>query len=468
MGPLLCPGGHSPIAAGKRTLSDTPHPRNSKDTRVHRLARRATLGLAVVGLAGALLAVGAVAGGGTPEPATPTAPTATEAADPLDAAITDLTATVTRIPKNFKAWHELGSAYVQKARLTADPSYYGRAETAFARSLAIRRTPDALTGQATLASARHDFAEALRLADAALRDNDFSATTYGVKTDALVELGRYAEAARAVDRMVQLRPGTDSYARLSYVLELRGDVEQARAAMEQARDDAVAPADQAFASQYLGELAWASGDLTAAKAAYDRALAADPSYLPSLAGRAKVLAAQGDPTAALADYREVVSRLPAPQYVTELGELLEATGQTPAAQQQYAVVRATQQLFVAAGADVDTELAVFEADHGTPAAAVASAAAAYRARPDAIYVQDAYAWALHAAGRSREALPIAKQAVRTGFRNPSFQWHLGAIAAAAGDTALARTALTRALELNPAFSPLHAPRAKALLASLPS
>ncbi|MDP3713657.1 MAG: tetratricopeptide repeat protein [Mycobacteriales bacterium] len=435
---------------------------------MHRLARRATVGVAIVGLAAALLVVGAVAGGGTPEPAPPTAPTVTEAADPLDAAITDLTATVTRIPKNFRAWHELGSAYVQKARLTADPSYYGRAETAFARSLAIRPTPDALTGQATLAAARHDFADALRLADAALRDNDFSATTYGVKTDALVELGRYAEAARAVDRMVQLRPGTDAYARLSYVLELRGDVAQAKAAMEQAREDAVAPADQAFASQYLGELAWASGDLTAAKAAYDRALAADPSYLPSLAGRAKVLAAQGDPTAALADYREVVSRLPAPQYVTELGELLEATGQTPAAQQQYSVVRATQQLFAAAGADVDTELAVFEADHGTPAAAVASAAAAYRSRPHAVYVQDAYAWALHAAGRSREALPIAKQAVRTGFRNPSFQWHLGAIAAAAGDTTLARTALTRALELNPAFSPLHAPRAKALLASLPS
>lgn len=432
---------------------------------MHRFARRAALGTAVLGLTAGLLAAGAAVGGGAPE-APPAPVRAAGASDPLDAAIADLTATVQRIPKNFKAWHELGSAYVQKARLTADPSYYERAEDAFRRSLAIRRTPDALTGQATLAAARHDFAGALRLAEASLRDNDFSATTYGVKTDALVELGRYDEAARAVDRMVQLRPGTDSYARLSYVFELRGDVAQARAAMEQAREDAVAPADQAFAAHYLGELAWASGDLVRARAEHDRALAADPSYLPSLAGRAKVRAAQGDPTAALADYREVVSRLPAPQYVAELGELLEATGQAAAAEQQYDVVRATQQLFAAAGADVDAELAVFEADHGTPAAAVASAAAAYRARPDAVYVQDAYAWALHAAGRDREALAVAKGAVRTGLRNPSFQWHLGAIAAAAGDTALARTALTRALELNPAFSPLHAPRARALLESL--
>ncbi len=435
---------------------------------MHRWARRAALAGAVLGLTGGLLVVGVLVGdrSGDDVSVGPNAVSTADAISPLDKAIADLNATVVRLPKNFRAWHELGSAYVQKARLTADPSYYGRAETAFTRSLALRRTSDALTGQATLASARHDFVGALRLADLSLKDNDFSATTYGVKTDALVELGRYDEAAEAVDRMVELRPGTDSYARLSYIFELRGDVDKARSAMTQARDDATAPSDVAFANQYLGELAFASGDLAAARAAYDAALVADPSYLPSLAGRAKALAATGDPTAGLADYREVVSRLPAPQYLVELGELLEATGQQSAANQQYDVVRATQTLFAAAGADVDAELAIFEADHGKPAAAVLAAEAAYRKRPRAIFVQDAYAWALHAAGRDREALAVAKQAVRTGFRNPSFSYHLGAIALAAGDRALAKQALGRALELNPKFSPLHGPRAAALLKTL--
>ncbi len=111
--------------------------------------------------------------------------------------------------------------------------------------------------------------------------------------------------------------------------------------------------------------------------------------MAALTGRAKVRAATGDVTAAIGDYRSAVGRQPQPQFLVQFGELLEADGQSQAAEEQYEVVRAIQQLFAAAGQDVDTELAVFEADHGDPAAAVASAERAYRARPDAIFTQDA-------------------------------------------------------------------------------
>jgi hypothetical protein len=40
------------------------------------------------------------------------------------------------------------------------------------------------------------------------------------------------------------------------------------------------------------------------------------------------------------------------------------------------------------------------------------------------------------------------------------------VEAAAGDPVAARRALQRALDLNPTFSPLHAPRAEALLERL--
>ena len=129
-------------------------------------------------------------------------------------------------------------------------------------------------------------------------------------------------------------------------------------------------------------------------------------------------------------------------------------------------MRATQRLFAAEGADVDLELALFEADHGTPATALGYAEKAYADRPDAVLVQDAYAWALHRAGRSAEALPVAKAALRLGTRLPVLQYHLGAIAAAAGERETARTALTAALRLNPRFDPLQAPEARRLLGSL--
>lgn len=434
---------------------------------MRRWTRVALSGAAVLALTGTLLAVGAASGSPDVEPAPSSAP-AVAAVDPLTQAITGLQADLDRVPGNFRAWSELGLAYVQQARLTADPGLYARAEGAFDESLALRPEDNdtALTGKASLAAARHDFAAALALTDRSLAANAFSATTYAVRSDALTELGRYDEARTAVQQLLDLRPGVDGYTRASYAFELRGDVVRARELLEQAAREAAAPADVAFAQFYLGELAWSSGDLEGARTAYEEGLASDDGYLPLVAGRAKVLAATGDPTAAAAEYRRVVEQLPLPEFLLAYGELLEATGQAEAAEEQYAVLRATQQLYAANGQDVDTELALFEADHGTPAAAVASAEKAYAKRPDAIFTQDAYAWALHAAGRSREALPIAQASTRLGLRSPALYYRLGTVAAAAGDTATARAALTKALALNPAFSPLHAPMARALLDSL--
>jgi tetratricopeptide (TPR) repeat protein len=431
---------------------------------VQRWARGVLTGGTVVGLAAVLLAVGVAAG--SPRGAQEAAP-APVAAAPVDPVVA-LQRSAQARPADPAGWAALGLAYVQQARLTADPTAYGRAEQAFSRSLQVepKRNDQALTGRATLAAARHDFAEALRLADASLAINGYSPTTYGVKVDALTELGRYDQALTAVQTMLDLRTGVDSLARASYANELRGQVGQARALLEQAAKAAKAPADAAFAEHYLGELAWSTGDLTAARAGYDAALAADPDYLPSLAGRAKVLAATGQTRAALADYQESVQRQPQPAVLVELGTLLEATGQERAAQAQYDVVRATQKLFAAQGADVDLELALFEADHGDPATALRYAEKAYRKRPDAVLVEDAYAWALHRAGRSAEALPLARRALRLGTRLPVLQYHLGAIAAAAGDRATARTALTAALTLNPRFDPLAAPQARRLLGGL--
>ncbi len=427
-------------------------------------AKWAVSGAAVLGLSAALLGAGTVFGAPRTSPGQESAPTTgAPSADPLTRSIVALQDELARVPAKDASWAELGMLYLQQARTTADPTLYARAEGAFARSLTLRpeANDSALTGQASLAATRHEFAEALALTDRALAANPASATTYAVRTDALVELGRYEQAQQALDRMLDLRPGPDAYARASYLFELRGD-QRAQAAMQAAHDEARTDADRAFASYYLGELAWNSGRLAEALAAYEQSLAEDPAWVPAIAGRAKVRAAQGDVPGALADYRTAVGRLPQPQLLVELGELLEATGDAAGAQEQYAVVRATQRLYAESGQDVDTELALFEADHGTPEAAVSSAERAYRKRPDAILTQDAYAWALHAAGRDVEALPIARAAGRTGLVSPLLDYHLGVIEAAAGDRTAAVAALGRALE-HPAFNPLHAPRARALL-----
>ncbi len=440
-------------------------------------APRRHRGLVAVGgvfvLAVALLAAGAAFGGptGRPEqdsrPASP-GPVPVAAGAALGAGIAALQDDLRRVPGNDRGWAELGAAYVQQARLTADPGLYGKADGAFAESLHLRPADNdlALAGQASLASARHEFARAVELSDAALTINAYSPAALAVKVDGLTELGQYDAARTVLERLLQLRPGVDSFTRASYALELQGDLDGARGALERSLAVASAPADKAFVHYYLGELAWNHGDVDGAAKAYDAAIADDPSYVPGLTGRAKVKAVRGDVEGALADDRAAIARQPQPATLVELGELLQAQGRTAEAEQQYAVVRATQQLYAASGQVVDAELALFEADHGDPAKAVELAGRAHAARPDSIVAQDSYAWALHAAGRDAEALPLAKAALRTGLRSASLRYHLGAIEAALGDRAAARADLEGALALNPGWNPLQAPKARALLDGL--
>ena len=432
--------------------------------------------LAVLGLAVALLLVAGVAvGASTDDPPPPSrrpasvdAAAAAPGADLLTVA-GSLQDRLRRVPGDWQAWASLGSVYVQQAAATADPSFYDKAAGAFERSL--EEGPEgndlAVVGQAALAASRHDFAEARDLAQRAIDINAFSSSAYGVLTDALVELGDYPASYASVRKMLDLRPGVPSYARVSYSFELQGDLEGAKGALEEVLRLSSNPQDAAFAHRYLGELAFNQGELDEADRQFDTGLQKAPTYTPLLAGRARVAAARGDVDAALEDWADVVQRLPEPGYLTELGDLYTSLGRTQEAADQYAVVRITEQLFTAAGSDLDLEQSLFSADHGDPVGALRSAERAWQSRRS-VGTADAYAWALHVNGRSAEARGLATQAQRLGTRSALFAYHRGMIELAVGDKAAARASLRSALEINPHFSPLHAPRAQAALDQLGS
>ncbi|WP_052091438.1 tetratricopeptide repeat protein [Modestobacter caceresii] len=389
------------------------------------------------------------------------------AADPLTVAIEAAQQRLERVPGDHDTWAQLGSAYVEQARVTADPSYYDKAEGALQRSLTLKPEGNdaALTGQGALANARHDFAAAAELAGQALEINEYSATAWGVLTDARTQLGDYPGATEAVDRMLDLKPGIASFTRASYDAELHGDLAGARTALEQALAMAQSPDAEAFSRTYLGALAFSTGDLQAAAEQFTAGLAAAPGEPTLLLGQARVLAARSEVEPALDAYQAVVDSRPLPEYFVEYGEYLESLGRSQEAQQQFVLVDTARRLFAAGGVSGDLTTALFAADHGDPGAAVAAALAEFDRRQN-IDSQDALAWALHSAGRDAEALPLAQQATSLGGANALFLYHRGAIEAGLGMTDQARTTLTEALDTNPHFSPLHAPRAEQLLASL--
>lgn len=431
--------------------------------------------LTVLGLALAMLAAAAVlVPVGRPADGAPLARqgpssdlvAAGTAAD-LSSAAEALQARLRRLPGDWTAWNSLGAVYVAQAQASADPTYYGKAEDALRRSRELhpQDNGDALTGLASLAAARHDFHRARALAQRALDLNPYDSTAFGLLSDALIELGRYDRGFDAVKRMLDLKPGVPSFTRASYTFELRGDIRGARIALRRALEVAYSPFDTAFALRYLAELAWNNGDLQAASAYVRDGLNREPGAVPLLAVRARLLAARGNVEAALDMWAEVVSRLPQPSYLIEYGDLLSSLGRHAQAARQYGVVDATFELFRAEGADVDLELALFAADRGRVRQALKAARAQWELRRS-VHVEDAYAWALHAAGRDEEALGHARAAARLGTRSALFTYHRGMIEAALGRDSAAKESLRAALRINPYFSPLHAPRAERTLARL--
>jgi tetratricopeptide (TPR) repeat protein len=429
----------------------------------------------VVVMAVAMFAAGAFlirSGPGQPAsipsaPAPDVSASTTIAAADLDSAVSALQSRLERVPADHTAWAALGTTYVQQAAVTGDPSYYPKAQAALRRSLSIEPQDNAgaLTGLASLSAARHDFAQAVAQAKRAQRINRFSADNLGILSDALIQLGRYDRAFAVLQRMVDLQPGVPSLTRVSYAWELRGQLRPARIALERALDMASRPSDIAFCRFYLGELAWNAGRVWAADEHYAAGLQQDPSYLPLLSGRAKVAAARGDVALAIARYDELVQRMPTPSHLIAYADLLRSVGRAKQADQQDAVVGATQTLLEAEGVNVDPEIAVFDADRGRARAALTAARGVWR-QQRSIEAADAYSWALHANGRHRTALTFALRAARLGTQSALLSYHRGMIERALGRDAAARRSLRDALQLNPDFSPLHAPRAEAALRKL--
>ena len=129
------------------------------------------------------------------------------------------------------ALSQLGLAYLQKARETGDPAYYPKVEGVLRE--ALKRQPDdyaATGGMGALALARHDFHAALDWGQAAVRTNSYRSYGYGVLADAEIELGRYDEAERTLQTIVDQRPDPSAYARAFPTCASSAATCQARAA----------------------------------------------------------------------------------------------------------------------------------------------------------------------------------------------------------------------------------------------
>lgn len=253
------------------------------------------------------------------------------------------------VPWDATAHLKLGQAYLDRARETADPTYYTKAEGVLQRALELR--PDdsaAMAALGDLALARHQFEEALVWGQRAREVNPDLAAAYGVMGDALVELGRYPEAFATFQQMVDRRPDLSSYARVSYARELSGDYDSAIVAMQTAAHAGGAIGEPvAWTRTQLGDLIRVyREDRPAAAREYRAALETRPGYGPALAGLARLAAT---PSEACDLARQAFDALPSLDHAVLLGEALRGAGREEEAVVQDALVAAIRALNESAG-----------------------------------------------------------------------------------------------------------------------
>lgn len=371
-------------------------------------------------------------------------------------------------PDDPRGFNMLATAFMQKARESGDFTLNERAGLAIEQSFKV--APDnfnAIKLQALLLLNYHRFAEALEMTKRAKAINSRDHEVFGAMVDALVELGDYAGAVEAAQKMVDLRPDTASYSRISYLRSLHGDQKGAIDAMKMAASAANSQNAEsvAWCRVHLGDELMNYGKAAEAEHEYDFALYAFPDYYPALAAKARARYAAGDTDNAIAFYKRAIERVPSPDYIAALGDIYAKLGQADEAKRQYDQVEFIEKMGATNGT-YSRQLALFWADHDIRLDEALTIAEKERAERKDIFASDILAWTLYKKGRIDEAKTAIDEALRLSTRDPRILYHAGMIAVASGDNQKGADYLKQSLAINPFFDVLQAEVAKQKLASL--
>lgn len=411
-----------------------------------------------------------------PPPPLPAAERLASDAQTTDEAIRFLEGKAKADKLDIVARNQLVSYYLQRLRETGNLDYLKLASTAARESLEAvpaERNTNGLAAQALVDFATHDFASALEHATQLTKVDGDKLYPYLLIVDTQLELGDYDKVAAALPDISNRsgdNPGSalNLHTRLARVALLRGRVDdvvnQYTTALQAARAMNPSPQESvAWCYWQLGETAFLGGNYDQATARYNDALTTFPDYYRALASLARVQAARGDLTGAIASYERVTKIVPDPSFVAALGDLYALSGRDADAKAQYALVEQIGHLSELNGVVYNRQLALFWADHDLNAEkAYTQAKKEYEIRKD-IYGADAVAWTALKAGKLDEARAASAESLRLGTQDPRLFYHAGMIAKAAGDAAGAQKYLKQALDLSPQFDPLQAKRAREAL-----
>ncbi len=374
---------------------------------------------------------------------------------------------VKKAPGDYAGYDGLGSAFFQKARETGDIAYYDLAEQTLKKALALApqdfRAADPLVHMALVYMGEHRFSDALAYAQKAIGTGSGNLAAFAIEGDAYTDMGDYEEAAiayhtvqalgRAISSPLALAYMSDS--RLAYLCYLRGDSAEAvrlmKSAIAAALQINVPRENLAWLYFELGERYFQAGDLGNADLSYQSGIMADPNHYRSLAGLAKVRAAQGKFEESIQLYQRSIAIIPFPVYVAELGDVYKKVGRMKEARQQYDLVEYIGHLGKLNQVLANRELALFYADQGIKLPeALELARKELEVRHD-IYTWDTLAWVLYRNGRLQEAAECDQKALGLHTNDSLLLFHAGMIYHSLAKDSAARDVLEPRARSKPAF-----------------
>lgn len=366
-------------------------------------------------------------------------------------------ARVTRDPDDHISATKLGHACLKAARDTGDFRFYMRAEHAF--SEALKRSDGhytALLGLASARAARHRFQDAIGLARRAAARQPKDADAHAIIGDAYLGMGDLAAAEKAYDEVAARVSGFVIDTRLANLAHARGKSRHAIALLRGALANATArdmPADsRAWCHVIIGATLFELGDWAAAEQEYQAALKLTPDSYLAIEHLAELRSVQRRDKEALALYARAIALAPHPDFLEAVARTHESAGRAGDAKRWY---RRARDGYLAAAKAGDPgyyrHLAMYFVDvEPNPDEAVAWARKDLELRQDA-EAWSTLAWALLAKKDVAGARAATAKATAPGGGDAGLWFRAGMVEKAAGRTAAAKDAFTRALALNPRF-----------------
>ncbi len=379
-------------------------------------------------------------------------------------------------PEDYKSKLSLSQAYIQEARVTGDHAYYDGAALELLDDV-IKNEPknfDALCCKATVLLSQHHFSDGLAVTQQALPLNPNSAFIYGLLCDANVELGKYKDAVAVCDKMMSIRPDIRSYARVSYLREIHGDLPGAIQAAKLAVAAGYPGLEQSeWTRTILAHLYENTGQLDSAEFQYKIALAERPDYPFAIAGLSHIAKEKGNYKVAIAGYQKAKAMINEYLFADELSDLYLLNNEPDKAKKSKQEVidllsplAGNNESSSAHGHYADKELAYAYLKVPDNDKALEHAMIEYERRPDNIDVCETVAWVNYKKGDYVQANKMIDKALRTHCQNPTLLCRAGLIKIKAGQKAAGEQLIKQAVQTNPYLDIELQKEAKGYLTSL--